>query len=204
MYPCSLSCKNDLCQVLPCTACKEVAQMLSSVAHRIIISNFHLSGVCSEVQRAPSADCVEWALYPIHNQDHHHHNSLIIQESAKPLQTPEDCINSLFNPLPKKGDMKQCTAYRTLGSQTNKSSSRWYLEGCWQRQSLCRQLNNVDSAKAEVRKIKIKILQSSCRQLYVLCRSKAFDCVSHEILRIAMKDMSYHVRIVNLLAGLHC
>ena len=114
----------------------------------------------------------------------------ICQEIWKPQQLPQDWERSVFLPVPKKGNAKECSNYRTIAliSHTNKQKLR-ILQARLQ-QYVNWELIDVQSEFRKDRGTRVKIANicwiiEKARELekniifYFIDYAKAFDCVDH-------------------------
>jgi hypothetical protein len=127
---------------------------------------------------------------------------------------PDDWADSIFITLPKKGDLKQCTNYRTIAlvSHASKILLRIILE-----RIRAKTESEVADEQAGFRRgrgtrdqvTNLRIVMQKAREhqqpLYMcfVDFKKAFDSISHERLWITMLEMGYPGHIVNLLARLY-
>ena len=127
---------------------------------------------------------------------------------------PEEWTQSVFIPIPKKGDLSQCSNYRTISlvSHASKILLRVILERIQRKTE-----NELSDEQAGFRPgrgtrdqiTNLRIMMSKARefgQLLYMCFidfKKAFDSVPHEKLWIVMLEMGYPAHIVDLLAKLY-
>jgi len=127
---------------------------------------------------------------------------------------PEDWTKSIFIPIPKNGDMKQCRNYRTIAlvSHASKIMLKIILERIRRRTE-----SELTDVQAGFRRGKgtrdqvtnLRIIMEKMREhqlpLYMcfVDFKKAFDCVSHEQLWLSMVEMGYPAHIINLITELY-
>ena len=127
---------------------------------------------------------------------------------------PEEWTYSAFIHLPKKGDLKQCSNYRTIAlvSHVSKILPRIILE----RSRLKTETETADEqvgfrkgrrTRDQVTNLRIPMEKAHQRQqpLYMCFVDfrKAFDYVSHDKLWQAMIDMGYPLHLINLRTQLY-
>jgi len=128
---------------------------------------------------------------------------------------PEDWANSIFIPIPKKGDMGKCENYRTIAlvSHASKIILRVIMERMRRKTE-----SELSDEQAGFRRgrgtrdqlINLKIIMQKMnehQQPLYMCFvdfTKAFDCISHEQLWITMTEMGFPAHIINLLNKLYC
>ena len=127
---------------------------------------------------------------------------------------PEDWADSTFITIPKKGDLKQCTNYRTIAlvSHASKILLRIILERIRTKTE-----SEIADEQAGFRRgrgtrdqvTNLRIVMQKAREhqqpLYAcfIDFRKAFDSISHERLWVTMLEMGYPGHVVNLLAKLY-
>jgi hypothetical protein len=128
---------------------------------------------------------------------------------------PEDWTNSVFIPLPKKGDLKQCGNYRTIAlvSHASKIILKIILErirGKTETELADEQAGFRRGRGTRDHLTNLRIIMQKMnghQQPLYMCFvdfTKAFDNISHEQLWLAMIEMGYPAHIINLLNTLYC
>ena len=127
---------------------------------------------------------------------------------------PDDWTNSIFIPLPKKGDLRQCSNYRMIAlvSHASKILLRIILERIRDKteQEIAAEqagFRRGRGTRDQVTNLRIIMQKARERQqpLYMCFVDfrKAFDSISHEKLWITMLEMGYPPHLVNLLSKLY-
>ena len=124
----------------------------------------------------------------------------ICQQIWKTQLWPQDWKRSVFIPIPKKGNAKECSNYHTtvLISHTSKVNLQILQARLQQYMNVNFQMLKLDLEKAEEPEIKLPTFsgswkkQESSRKNIYFCfidYAKAFDCVDHNKLwKISCKD----------------
>ena len=112
------------------------------------------------------------------------------QQIWKPQQWPKDWKKSVFIPIPKKGNAKECSNYCTIALISH--ASKVMLKSLQARPQVYMNMNfqmfKVDLEKAQEPEIKLPTSigssekQESSRKNFYFCfidYAKAFDCVDH-------------------------
>lgn len=127
---------------------------------------------------------------------------------------PDEWTQSIFIPLPKKGDKKQCTNYRTIAlvSHASKVLLKIILERIRNKTE-----EEIADEQAGFRKgrgtrdqiANLRIIMQKTRehqQSLFMCFidfKKAFDSILHHSLWITMMDMGYPMHLINLIRRLY-
>ena len=127
---------------------------------------------------------------------------------------PDDWVDSTFITLPKKGDLKQCTNYRTIALVSH--ASKILLKIILERIRTKTEAEIADEqagfrrgrgTRDQVTNLRIVLQKAREHQQPVyMCFvdfRKAFDSISHERLWTVMLEMGYPAHLVNLLAKLY-
>jgi len=130
------------------------------------------------------------------------------------VEWPKDWGKALFIPLPKKGDIQECSNHRTISLISH--ASKILLKVINNRMKLKLE-SEISEEQAGFRAgrgtrdhiVNIRNIIEKCRghsiPLY-LCfidYSKAFDCVSHQDLWITMKEMGFPHHVIDLISKLY-
>jgi hypothetical protein len=127
---------------------------------------------------------------------------------------PKDWCRAVFVPLPKKGNLKECSNHRTISLIThaskvmlkiiiNRMKTKYDLEMAEE------QAGFVDGKGTREQIVNIRNIIEKCREhnvpLYMcfIDYAKAFDCVCHEQLWQDMQDMGFPEHLVNLIRKLY-
>ena len=122
---------------------------------------------------------------------------------------PQDWKRSVFIPIPKKGNAKECSNYRTIalishGSKIMLKVLQARLQSTW---TMNFQMFKLDLEKAEEPEIKLPTsIGSSKKQEFYFCfidYTKAFDCVAHKKLWKILKEMGMPDHLTCLLRNLY-
>ena len=112
----------------------------------------------------------------------------------------QDCKNSVFIPIPKKGNAKECSNYRTIALISHDSKSRLKILQSRLQQYVNSELHDVQAGFKKGRGTRdqianihwiIKKARKLQKNIY-FCYSdyaKAFDCVDHNKLWEILKEM---------------
>ena len=138
----------------------------------------------------------------------------ICQQIWKTHQWPQDWKRSLFSPIPKKDNAKECSSYCTIAliSHVSKILLKIFhvrLNSMW---TMNFQMFKLYLEKAEEPEIKLptsfgseKKQQSSRRHIYFcfIDYTKAYDCVNHNKLWKILKEMGIPDHLTCLLRNLY-
>lgn len=138
----------------------------------------------------------------------------LCQEIWYTCKWPKDWTRSVFIPLPKKGDARDCSNYRTIALISH--ASKILLKIIQQRlqQVIDQELPDVQAGFrkgrgtrdhiANIRWI-IEKTREYQKDLYMcfIDYSKAFDCVEHDKLWVALRDLGVPVHLIKLIRSLY-
>ena len=136
----------------------------------------------------------------------------ICQQIWKTQQWPQDWKRSVFIPIPKKGNAKECSNYRTVALISHASGVMLKILQARLQQYVNRELLKLVLEKAEDPEIKLptstgssKKQKSSRKNIYFcfIDYVKAFDYVNHNKLCKVLKEMGIPDHLTCLLRNLH-
>ena len=118
----------------------------------------------------------------------------LCQHIWKTQQEPQDWKRSVFIPIPKKGNAKECSNYCTIAhiSCAGKVMLKLGFNSTW---TVNFQMFELDLEKAEEPKIKLPTSVGSLKKqefqknIYFCFIAKAFDCVDHKKLWKILQEM---------------
>ena len=123
----------------------------------------------------------------------------ICQQIRKTQQWPQDWKRSVFIPIPKKGNAKECSNYRTIAliSHASKVMLKFFKPGFSNMWTVNFQMFNLVLEKAARPEIKLPTSAGSWKKqefqknIYFcfIDYAKAFDCVDHNKLWKILKEM---------------
>ena len=130
------------------------------------------------------------------------------------LQWPQDWKRSVFIPIPKKGNAKECSNYRTIAfiSHASKVMLKIFQARLQQYVNCELQMFKLDLEKAKEPKIKLLTSVGSSKKsrefhknIYFcfIDYAKAFDCVDHHKLWRILKEMGIPDHLTCLLRNLY-
>ena len=118
------------------------------------------------------------------------------QQNWKTQQWPQDWKRSVFTPIPKKGNAKECSNYHTIALISHASKVMLNILQARLQQYVNReQMFKLVLVKAEKPEIKLPVsVESSKKQEFqknicLIDYPKAFDCVDHDKLWKILKEM---------------
>ena len=127
---------------------------------------------------------------------------------------PSDWKRAIFIPLPKKGDLKLCSNYRTISLISH--ASKILLKVIMKRieNKLEQEVSNTQAGFRKKRGTKdhifnLHMIIQKYREVNTglhtcfIDYSKAFDCVNHEKLWNTLNEMNFHHKTVNLIRSLY-
>uniref|UniRef100_A0A8B9XGB6 RNA-directed DNA polymerase n=1 Tax=Bos mutus grunniens TaxID=30521 RepID=A0A8B9XGB6_BOSMU len=137
----------------------------------------------------------------------------ICQQIWKTQQWPQDWKRSVFIPIPKKGNAKECSNYRTTALISHASKVMLKILQARLQQYVNRELPDVQAGfrKAEEPEIKLPTSVGSWKSKSVpeniyfcfIDYAKAFDCVDHNQLWKILKEMGIPDHLICLLRNLY-
>ena len=130
------------------------------------------------------------------------------------MERPSEWTKAAFVPIPKKGDLQQCTNYRTIALISH--ASKILLKIIMKRleRKLDEEINQTQAGFRQNRGTRdqifnLRMLIEKCREANInlhMCfidYSKAFDCVGHREMIETLKQMNCHYKITNLIINLY-
>ena len=136
----------------------------------------------------------------------------ICQRIWKPQQWPQDWKRSVFIPIPKKGNVKECSNYHTIALISHVSKVMLKILQARLLQYVNFQMLKLDFEKTEEQEIKLptsfgslKKQESSRKNIYFcfIDYAKAFDCVGHNKLWKILKETRIPDHLTCLLRNLY-
>ena len=126
----------------------------------------------------------------------------ICQQIWKTQQWPQDWKRSVFIPIPKKGNAKECSNYHTIGLISHTSKVMLKILQARLQQYVNHELPDVQAGVRKGRGTRdqianIRWIMEKAREFqrntYFCCNdnAKAFDCVDHNKLWKILKEMGY-------------
>ena len=127
---------------------------------------------------------------------------------------PKDWCRAVFIPIPKKGNLKECSNYCTISLIVHASKVllniiKGRIKLHYDREMAEEQAGFVEGKGTREQIVNIRIIIEKCRDqnipLYMcfIDYAKAFDCVSHRKLWDTMEQMGFPVHIIQLVANLY-
>ena len=131
----------------------------------------------------------------------------ICQQIWKTQQWPQDWKRSVFIPIPKKGNAKECSNYHTIALFSHASKAMLKILQARLQQYVNRELPDVQAGFRKGRGPEIKLPTStgssrkekSSRKKIYFCfidYAKAFDCVDHNKLWENLKEMGINDHLI--------
>ena len=136
----------------------------------------------------------------------------VCQQIWKTQQWPQDQKGSVFIPIPKKGNAKECSNYHTIMLISHASKIMLKILQARLQYYVIKnfQMYKLNLGKAEESKIKLptslgsqKKQENSSKHLLLLHYPKVFDCVDHHKLWTVLKEMGLSDHITSLLRNLY-
>lgn len=164
--------------------------------------------------KAPGADKVPIELLRYGGPDTLGAMHRICEEVWETGEWPQDWVDSVFIPIPKKGDLRKCTNYRTISLVSHASKvllkvilnriQRKTEEELPDEQAGFRPNRGTRDQITNLRVLMAKMKEHN-QPLYMcfVDFQKAFDSVQHEKLWWTMLDMGFPPHLVQLLANLY-
>ena len=127
---------------------------------------------------------------------------------------PSEWTKVVFVPIPEKGDLLQCTNYRTIALISHASKILLKIIMKRLQRKLDEEINQTQAGFRQNRGTRdqifnLRMLIEKCREANInlhMCfidYSKAFDCVGHREMIEALKKMNCHYKITNLIINLY-
>ena len=137
------------------------------------------------------------------------------QQIWKTQQWPQDWKMSVFIPIPKKGNAKECSNYRTIALISHASKVMLKILQARLQQYVKSELSDVQAGFRNRREIRDQIANihwiiekaRSFQESIYFCfldYAKAFDCVDHNKLWKILKEMGIPDHLTCLLRNLYC
>ena len=164
------------------------------------------------MNKASRGDGIPVELFQILKDDAVKVMHLVCQQIWKIQQWPQDWKRSVFIPIPKKGNAKQCLNYRTIALISHASKVILKILQVRLQQYLNFQMFKLVLKKAEEPEIKLptstgssKKQESSRKNIYFcfIDYAKAFDCVDHNKLWKILKEMGIPDHLTCFLRNLY-
>ena len=136
------------------------------------------------------------------------------QQIWKTQQWPQDWKSSVFIPMPKKGNAKECSNYRTIALISHASKVMLKILQARLQQYVNCEIPDIQAGFRKGRETKdqianicwiIKKAREFQRNIYFCCidYTKAFDCVDHNKLWKILKEMGIPDHLTCLLRNLY-
>ena len=191
--------------------------------HDDVITNLEPDILESEVKwalesittnKASGGDGIPVELFQILKDDSVKMLHSICQQIWKTQQWPQDWKRSVFIPIPKKGNAKECSNYCTIALISHASKIMLKILQARLQQYVNRELPDVQAGLEKVEKPEIKLptlagsskTQESSKKNIYFCFSdyaKAFDCVDHNKLWNILREMGIPDHLTCLLRNLY-
>ena len=138
----------------------------------------------------------------------------LCQQIRKTQQWPQDWKRSVFIPIPKKGNIKECSNYRTVAFISHASNIMFKILQAKFQQYVNRELSDIQAGFRKDRGIRDEIA-SICgiiekarefqKNIYFcfIDYAKAFDCVAHNKLWKILKEMGIPDHLTCFLRNLY-
>ena len=133
----------------------------------------------------------------------------ISQQIWKAQQQPQDCKRSVFTPIPKKGNAKECSNYQTIALILHASKVMLKILQGWLQKYVNQEFPDIQAGfrkgrRTRDRRGKAREFQKNIYFLFI-DYTKTFDCVDHNKLWKILKEMGipqHHTCLLgNLYAG---
>ena len=129
-------------------------------------------------------------------------------------QWPQDWKRSVFIPIPKKGNPKECSNYHTIALISHASKVMLKILQSGLQQYMNRELPDVQAGFRKGRGTRDQIANTCCiirktrkfqKNIYFcfIDYAKAFDCVDHNKLWKILKEMGIPDHLIQLLRNLY-
>ena len=129
-------------------------------------------------------------------------------------QWPIDWKRAIFIPLPKKGDLQQCSNYRTISLISH--ASKILLKTIMKRveNKLEEEVSNTQAGFRKNRGTRdhifnLRMIIQKYREVNASLHtcfidySKAFDCVNHQAMWQTLQEMNFHPKLIDLIKSLY-
>ena len=126
----------------------------------------------------------------------------ICQQIWKTQQWPQDWKRSVFIPIPKKGDTKECSDYCTIALVSHTSKVMLKILQTRLQQSVNCVIPNVQAGFRQDRGTSDQEFQKNIYFCFI-DYAKAFDCVDHNKLWKVLKEMGIPDHLICLLRNLY-
>ena len=166
------------------------------------------------MNKASGGDGIPAELFQILKDDTVRVLHLICQQIWKTQQWPQDWKRSVFIPIPKKGNAKECSNYRTIALISNTSKVTLNILQAWLQQYVNHQLPDVQAGFRKGRGTRDQIAnihwiiekaREVQRNIYFcfIDYAKVFDYVDHNKLCKILKEMGIPDHLTHLLRNLY-
>ena len=159
------------------------------------------------MNKASGGDGIPVELLQILNDDAVKVLHPICQQIWKTQQWPQDWKRSVFIPIPKKGNAKECSKYRTIAFISHASKVMLKILQVGLHQYRNQELPHVQARleKPEEPEIKLPTSIGSQKNIYYCFTdyAKAFDCVDHNKLWKILKEIGISDHLICCLRNLH-
>ena len=165
------------------------------------------------MNKASGGDGIPVELFQIQKDDAVKVLHSVGQQIWKTQQWPQDCKRSVFFPIPKKGNAKECSNYRTIALFSHDSKVMLKILQARLQQYMNRELPDVQAGFRKGRGTRHQI--ANIRWIIKKARKfqknisfcfidylKAFDCVDHNKLWKILKEMGIPDHLICLLRNL--
>ena len=166
------------------------------------------------MKKASGGDRIPVELFQILKNDAVKVLHSICQQIWKTQQRPQEWKRSVFIPIPKKGNPKECSNYRTIALTSHANKVMLKILQDRLQQYVNREFPDVQASFRKVRGTRdqianicwiIKKAREFQKNIYFcfIDYSKAFDCVYHNKLREILKEMGIPDQLTHLLRNLY-
>ncbi|CAH2324286.1 Hypothetical predicted protein [Pelobates cultripes] len=169
---------------------------------------------CLSDNKAAGVDKIPIELFTILQDDAMRILLALCQQIWKTQQWPKNWKRSVYIPIPKKGNAKECFNYRTIALISHANKVMLKILQARLKQYMDQELPDVQAGFcrgrgtrdqiANVRWIKDKAREFQ-KNIYLCCidYSKAFDCVDHNNMWQVLKEMGVQDYLIRLLRNLY-
>ena len=138
----------------------------------------------------------------------------LCQQVWRALQWRTDWKRSVYIPIPKKGDTRECSNYRTIALISHTSKVMLKIIQARLQPSMERELPDVQAGFRKVRGTRDQVANIRCimgkareyQKEFYFCfidYTKAFDCVDHDKLWEILKEMGIPKHLIHLMKSLY-